>query len=64
MPDKSVDFFDGVFNLVVSVCGFDPQLKNQPIKFVYNEGDLYTLLESVSDDLFCVHHDLGRERIP
>ena len=64
MPNESVDFLDGVLDLVVSVCGFDPQLKNQPVKLVYNKGDLDALLESMSDDLFCVHHDLGKRRNP
>jgi len=57
MPDESVEFFNSVLDLVVSVCGSDPQLKNQPVKLVHNKGDLDTLLESVSDDL-------GREGTP
>ena len=62
MPHESVDFFDGVFDLVIGVGGLDPQLENQSVEFVYNECDLDTLLESVSDDLFCVDHELVEAR--
>ena len=58
VPDKGVNFFDSVLNLVVSVGGLDPQFKDKSVKLVYNKGDLDTLLESMSDDLFCVYHEL------
>ena len=58
MPDKSIDFIDGVFNLVVGVDGLDPQLKDQSVELVYDKSDLDALLKSVFDDLFCVHHNL------
>ena len=58
MPDKGVNFLDGVFNLVIGVYGLYSQLENQPVDLVYNECNLDTFLESVSDDLLRVHHDL------
>lgn len=58
MPNKGVDFVDGVFNLVVGVYRFYSQLENQPVNLVYNEGNLDTFLESVSDYLLRVHHEL------
>jgi len=64
MPDTSVKFFNSVLNLVVSICGSDPQLKNQPVKLVHNKGDLDILLEGMLDDLFRVQHDLSREGTP
>lgn len=57
MPDKSIDFVNGVFNLVVSVDRLDPQLEDQSVELVYHKGDLDTLLEGVFDDLFRVDHD-------
>ena len=59
MPDESIDFFDGVLNLVIGVSRLNPQLENQSVELVYNKSDLNTFLESVSNDLFCVYHDLG-----
>lgn len=59
MPDESVDLLDGVLDLVIGVGRLNPQLENQSVELVYDEGDLDALLESVSDDLFCVYHDLG-----
>lgn len=59
MPDESIDFFDGVLNLVIGVSRLNPQLENQSVELVYNKSDLNTFLESVPNDLFCVYHDLG-----
>lgn len=64
MPDERVDFLDGVLNLIICISWLNSQLENQPVEFVYDESDLDALLESVSDDLFCVYHDLGRTRNP
>jgi len=59
MPDKSVDFLDGVFDLVIGVGGLNPQLENQPVELIYDKSDFDALLESMSNDLFRVYHDLG-----
>ena len=64
MPDESVDFFDGVLDLVVGVGGFNPQLENQSVELVHNESDLDTLLEGVSNYFFRIYHDLGWARNP
>ena len=58
MPDKGVYFVDGVFNLVIGVYRLYSQLENQPVNLVYNECNLDTFLESVSDYLLRVHHGL------
>jgi hypothetical protein len=58
MPHESVDFFDGMLNLVIGVGRLNPQLENQSVELVYDECDLDTLLESMSDDLFSVDHEL------
>jgi len=64
VPNESVDFLDGVLNLVIGVGRLNPQLENQSVELVYNKGDLDALLKSVSDNLFCVYHDLEWTKSP
>ena len=62
VPDESIDFFYRVLNLIIGIGRFYPQFEDQSVELVYNERDLDTLLESVSDDFFRTHHDLlGKE---
>lgn len=58
MPYEGVDFLDRVLYLVIGIGRLDSQLENQSIELVYDKCDLDTLLESMSDDLFCVYHEL------
>lgn len=60
-PYDCVDLLDGMLDLVVRVCRLDTQLENQPVNFVDDKSHLDTLLETVADDVFGVHHDLGAE---
>jgi len=64
MPDESVYFFDGVFYLVIGVARFNSQLENQPVELVDDKSDFDTFPESMSDDLFCAHHDLVETENP
>lgn len=64
VPDESVNLLYRVLNLVIGVGRLDSQLEDQPVELVYDECDLDTLLESVSDDLFCIYHNLRRQRMP
>lgn len=57
-PDKCVNFFDSMFDFVVSVCGLDPQLKDKSINFVYQEGDFDAFLESMAYYSFSIYHHL------
>jgi hypothetical protein len=47
IPDESVYFLDGVFDLVIGVSGFDTQLKYESIDFVDNKSYADTFLESM-----------------
>ena len=58
VPDKGVDFVNCVFDLVICIDWFDPQLEDEPVELVDNKGDPDALLKGVLYDLFCVDHEL------
>lgn len=57
-PDNTVDLLDGVLDLVIGLGRRKPELKDQSIHLVDDEGDGELLLESVSDDVRGVGHGL------
>ena len=57
IPNKSVEFFDRVLDLVVGICRFNSKFEYQSVDFVHHKGDFYALLKSMSDNRFRIDHD-------
>ena len=46
---------------VISICGRQLELHNEPVHLVYADGDGHALLNCMFDQSLCVQHHLGRD---
>lgn len=61
LPEQTVDLIHNVAKFIISICGRQFQLHNQPVHLVDADGDGHTLLNCMFDQTLCVQHHLGRE---
>lgn len=61
LPEQSIDFIYDVTQFVISVCGRQLQLHDEPVHLVDADGDGHALLNRVFDEPFGVQHHLSRD---
>lgn len=58
VPDESVDFLDGVLDLVIRIRRLDTELEDESVDFIHDKGDFDVFLQSVPNNGLRVDHHL------
>lgn len=59
LPEQAVNLVYNVTEFIISICGRQFELQNEPIHLVDADGDGHTLLNGVFDQPLCVEHHLS-----